>query len=198
VRVRLVVAVGLVLIAGAHHTNQVSFVATVPGGSELCQPLMELPPDAAQVQVLIGTYGRPVPSLSARFVEPPDRVIASGTLTGAKEGLVKIPLTGAPAGAHGGTLCIGVGQGSKVVFAGDVFTAGPDSVQVNRVPSTGRITVTYLRPGKESWWQLLGALSERFGFGKASFFGSWTLALMALLLLGVWVATVRLLLRELT
>ena len=56
----------------------------------------------------------------------------------------------------------------------------------------------YLRPGSESWWQLLGVLDERFGFGKATFFGDWTLPVAALLLLGVWVATVRLLIRELT
>jgi hypothetical protein len=41
-------------------------------------------------------------------------------------------------------------------------------------------------------------LTRRFGLGKASFFGDWTLPVAALLLLGVWVATVRLLARELT
>ena len=39
--------------------------------------------------------------------------------------------------------------------------------------------------------------THRFGLGKASFFGDWTLPAVALLLLGVWVGTVRLLLREL-
>jgi hypothetical protein len=62
----------------------------------------------------------------------------------------------------------------------------------------GRISLLYLRAGSESWWQLLPTLSRRFGLGKASFFGAWTLPLAALLLLGVWVSAVRLLLRELT
>jgi hypothetical protein len=34
--------------------------------------------------------------------------------------------------------------------------------------------------------------------GKASFLGEWTLPVLAVLLLGVWIATVRLLARELT
>jgi len=83
-------------------------------------------------------------------------------------------------------------------LGGNVYTAGPGSEQVAGVPQPGRISVVYLRPGSESWWQLLPTLSQRFGLGKASFFGDWTLATVALLLLGVWVGTVRLLRRELT
>ncbi len=56
----------------------------------------------------------------------------------------------------------------------------------------------YLRPGRESWWQLLGTLDQRFGLGKASFFGDWTLPVMALLLLGIWIAAARLLAKEIT
>jgi hypothetical protein len=61
-----------------------------------------------------------------------------------------------------------------------------------------RISLVYLRARSESWWQLLPTLTRRFGLGKASFFGAWTLPLAALLLLGVWVSAFRLLLRELT
>ncbi len=43
-----------------------------------------------------------------------------------------------------------------------------------------------------------GMLDERFGLGKASLFGDWTLPAMALALLGVWIAAVRLLAKELT
>jgi hypothetical protein len=60
------------------------------------------------------------------------------------------------------------------------------------------MAVVYLRPGRESWWQLLPTLSRRMGFGKALFFGTWTLPVAALLLLGLWIAVGRLLLRELT
>jgi hypothetical protein len=61
----------------------------------------------------------------------------------------------------------------------------------------GRISIRYARAGEQSWWEMLGALDRRFGLGKASFFGDWTLLAAALALLGMWIATVRLLAREL-
>ena len=45
---------------------------------------------------------------------------------------------------------------------------------------------------------VLPTLSRRFGLGKASFFGDWTLPVVALILVGLWVAVARLLVRELT
>jgi hypothetical protein len=215
VRVRVALGIALVLVAGvfvlelsgrspriaaSDHTNPQGFVATVPSGGMLCQPVMTLPADAASVEVLIGTFGHPVPRMTASFEDPGHQSIRPGRIAaGAREGYVQIPL-GYPHGAAvGGTLCLHLGETvHPVVFAGDVFGAGNMSEQVNGVPQAGRIDVVYLRPGRESWWQLLGTLDERFGFGKASFFGDWTLPVAALLLLGVWIATLRLLGRELT
>ncbi len=214
VRVRVVLAVALALVAGAlaldmsaraprlagtDHTSPVSFVATLQSGQELCQPGMVLPSDAARVQVLVGTYGAPVPQLSTRFLGAGSRVLAAGRLpAGAPQGEVTIPFSFHRGGSAAGTLCMLVEGGKKTVLAGNAFTAGTDSEQIAGVPQPGRISIVYLRAGSESWWQLLPALSRRFGLGKASFFGDWTLAAVALLLLGVWVATVRLLRRELT
>jgi hypothetical protein len=56
----------------------------------------------------------------------------------------------------------------------------------------------YFRQGGETWWQLLPTLTRRFGLGKASLFGDWTLPAVALLLLVVWIGTARLVVRELT
>jgi hypothetical protein len=69
---------------------------------------------------------------------------------------------------------------------------------VDGKPQPGRIDVVYLRPGRESWWQLLPTLDQRFGLGKASFFGGWTLPALALALLCVWIAAARLLAEGLT
>ncbi len=211
-RVRVVLAVALALVAGAlvldmsgraprmagtDHTSPVGFVATLHSGQELCQPGMVLPGDTQRVQVLVGTYGPPVPELTTRFLGSGSRLLAEGRLpAGAAQGDVTIPISYLQGGSVGGTLCIAVKGGKKTVLGGNAFTAGPDSEQIAGAPQPGRITVLYLRPGRESWWQLLPTLSRRFGLGKASFFGDWTLAAAALALLGVWVATVRLLWRE--
>jgi hypothetical protein len=214
VRVRVVLAVALALavgallldmsgsaprMAGTDHTIPVGFVATMYSGQELCQPGMTLPSEAQRVQVLVGTYGPPVPALSTRFLGPGGRQIAAGHLpAGTAQGNVLIPISYPHGAAASGTLCIRVEGGKKTVLGGNIFTAGPASEQIAGTPQPGRITVVYLRPGSESWWQLLPTLSRRFGLGKASLFGAWTLAAAALALLGVWVAAVRLLRRELT
>lgn len=203
----LLVAGGLVLdlsgraprTAGSDHTSPAAFSATAPGGGLLCQPIATLPDDAARVRLLIGTYGRPVPALHLRFLSPAGAEVASGQLlAGARQGYVTIPLRHL-SGAHVATsACLRVGGSSPVALGGEsspVVTAS--SVRVNGRPQTGTISLFYLRRGSESWWQLLPTLSRRFGLGKASFFGAWTLPLAALMLIGVWVASIRLLAREL-
>ena len=123
--------------------------------------------------------------------------MTSGHLpAGARPGYVTIPL----APVHGTPVptrfCLSVGGSSGIALGGDW---GPRKLgsEVDGIAQQGKVSLLYLRHGEESWWQLLPTLSRRFGLGKASFLGAWTLPVAALLLLGVWVGTVRLLVREL-
>ncbi len=74
----------------------------------------------------------------------------------------------------------------------------PASAEINRRPAAAVVSVTYYRGGRRSWWSQLSALAQRFGRGKAAFFGAWTLPACVLVLLGLWAFTLRLLGRELT
>jgi hypothetical protein len=185
-------------LAGTDHVGATVFVATLPHGGTLCQPAMSLPSDTRRIEVLLGTYGAPRPAIWSSFRASDGRTIASGELpAGTAQGKLLIPLRYAHGPATNGTLCLHAVGKRKLAFAGEPFGAGVDARAGGRVQA-GRISVYYYRPGRESWWQLLGVLDERFGLGKAPFFGDWTLPAMALLLLGVWIATARLLLKELT
>jgi hypothetical protein len=214
VRVRLVLAVALLAVtgalvlemsgsaprsAGSDHVSAVVLAAAVPGGGEVCQPVAPPPSDAAQVQILIDTAGRPVPDLSVRLLDAAGNEAAAGQRpAGGREGYVALPLRrvrGAPAATRA---CLRIGGSSKVLLGGEGGPLSPITEVVDGSQQPGRISLLYLRAGSESWWQLLPTLSRRFGLGKATFFGAWTLPLAALLLLGVWVSAVRLLLRELT
>ena len=213
-RVRVALAIALLLavgalaldmsgravrIAGSDHTNPAAFVATLPSRGTLCQPSMTLPASAQSVEVLVGTYGRPVPSIAGEFLDATGRTVAAGRLAaGAREGYVRVPLSYPHGATVEGTLCLALGRTTHtVVLGGEVFPPGAVSEHVDGSPQGGRIDVMYLRPGRESWWQLLPALDERMGLGKATFFGDWTLPALALALAGVWIAAVRLLVREL-
>jgi len=202
----LAVLVGLVVdlsgsaprTAGSDHVSPAVFAATVPGGGTLCEPISPLPGDAARAQLLIGTYGRPVPNLRLRFLDEAGRAVASGDLpAGAREGYVTVRLRRERRSPAATRACVAVGGSTSVVFGGEAGSVGAASELVNGKQQSGRISILYLRAGKESWWQLLPTLSRRFGLGKAPLYGTWTLAALAVLLLGVWIAVLRLLGREL-
>ena len=184
--------------AGSDHVSPAVFAASVPGGGTLCQPISPLPGDAARAQLLIGTYGRPVPRLRVRFSDAAGSAVAGGDLpAGAGEGYVTVPLHHEPRALAATRACVAVGGSTNVVFGGEAGSLGAASELVNGKPQGGRISMLYLRAGKESWWQLLPTLSRRFGLGKAPLYGVWSLPAAALLLLGVWIAVFRLLAREL-
>ena len=185
--------------AGSDHVGPSVFSAAVPGGGVLCQPVQGLPGDAARAQLLIGTYGHPVPKLQVRFLDAAGAAVAVGQLpSGAREGPVSIALTHHPRSPAATEMCLRVGGVSPVALGGEGGPIASYSELVNGHREPGRISIIYLRRGDESWWQLLPTLARRFGLGKASYFGEWTLPLLALLLLSVWVATAQLLRRELT
>jgi hypothetical protein len=213
VRVRVALGVALVLVvgafvidmsgraprqAGSDHISPAVFAAIVPAGGQVCQPAPFLPDDATRAQILIGTYGRPVPALRLSFLDAAGVEVASGRLpAGAHEGSLVIPFSRVPAAPPAANVCLKVGGSVKVALGGEGGSINPTSEVVDKTPQPGRVSLIYLRRGEESWWQLLPVLGKRFGLGKASFFGDWTLPVCAVLLLCVWVGTIRLLVREL-
>jgi hypothetical protein len=182
-------------LAGSNHVGQAVFADVVPGGGRLCQPESGPPNGSAIAELLIGTYGRQLPALEVTFLSASGAVVSSGRrAAGGPQGDVGIFLSH-PRG-EAVRSCLRVGGHHKVAVGGEGqgSTAGT-LLDGKAVP--GRASLVFYRSGSESWWQLLPTLATRFGFGKASFFGDWTLPLMALMLLGAWVAALRLLLREL-
>jgi hypothetical protein len=211
-RVRAVVVVAILLVvgalvldmsgravrtAGSDHIAPVRAVATLHAAEQLCQAHMLLPADVQSLRVLARTGGVPLPALSARFVDYRGRVLAAGFLpAGARPGSVTIALR-QRGSAPNATFCLRNLGSTPVALLGEPFQPGSYSETVAGRRVNARVDVTYQHAGSESWWQLLGTLSERFGLGKARVFGDWTLAAVALLLLAVWAAAARLLLREL-
>ncbi len=211
-RVRLVLAAALVLLAVAvvltlsgrtqlsagNHVVPVGFAATLPPGGELCQPNPDLAPGAAAAQVVVGTHGRPVPRVDLRFLDATGRIVTAGSRpAGGPEGPISIPLAPARDAAAATRVCLRITGASKVVLAGVGSPPDPSDEVVNGVLQLGRITVVYLPGGgPKRWWSQAGAIDRRFGLGKAGFFGTWTLPLCAILLLGAWAAALRLLVRE--
>lgn len=183
-------------LASTNHVDFLGFVATVPPHGTICQPGTTLPEEAASARVFVGTYGHPAPGVQMTFREG-SHVVTSGSLhAGAPQGYLAIPFAYPHGATRVGTLCLRFEGPNQVALGGASASAGASSERVDGQAAPGVVALAFMRLGSESWWQLLPTLDRRLGFGKASVFGSWTLPVAASLLLIVWMASIRLLLRE--
>jgi hypothetical protein len=184
-------------VAGTNHVRLIGLNVTLPAGATACQPGTALAAHAGAARMTVGTYGRPS-SLTLRFVAAGGAVQARGHLPLAvREGVVTIPFA-RPVGDRGlvGSACIHNDGNSKLVLGGDLATPA-NAARVGGTATHGVVAFTYLRAGRTSWWPLMDGIAHRFGIGKVSFLGAWALWACAALLLALWVATLRLLIREL-
>jgi hypothetical protein len=184
--------------AGSDHISTPAFVAVVPAGGTLCQPVVQLPVEAARVQLLIGTYGQTLPRLQLRFLDSAGALVARGGLAAgaAPEGQLTIPVEHVRK-TESSSFCLTVGGNHRVALGGEPWPTTASAESVNGHLVGGRVGLVYVRGGSDSWWQMLPTLARRFGYGKSSLFGTWTLPVMFLLLIAVWAGTIRLLAREL-
>ena len=171
-------------------------VAVTPAGSRMCVEGTILPGDAASMQIAIHGAAR-LPRIGVTFIDGAGKLLANGVLPAgaAPSGAVSIVLRHRPhAPSAVGYLCLRVGGHATLVYDG---VAGVGTTTVNGIDQSGSPAIIYYRRGSESWWSLLGALDQRFGLGKSTIFGDWTLPVVALAALALFGGVVRLLLREL-
>jgi hypothetical protein len=185
--------------AGSNHIKSFVFAAIMPPRSTLCQYVPGLPQDAASVRLLMGAYGAPLPALDVRFLTAHGNEVARGQVAaGVSQGDVTIPLRHVAHASGASRFCLYNGGSGQLAVGGENLTSAALLARVDGRSQPGGVSLFYLRGARESWWQMLGTLARRFSFGKASFFGAWTFPLLAALLFFVWVATIRLLMRELS
>jgi hypothetical protein len=169
--------------AGANHVPEIEEVAKRRGDWRHCQSGEVVPKDAASLRLLIGTYGRPTPELRVVARGRGGEVVTAGKLrAGRSEGHVDIPVRRVEETEGGVRVCGSVsGRGRTVLYG-----------------AAGRLRLDWYREGSESWFALLPTIAHRFGLARANPIGALLLLLAGLILLAGWVATVRLVLRELS
>jgi hypothetical protein len=212
VRVRIVLGVALALVgaavvvvlsqsarrlAGTSFVPQSGFNVVIPAGGSACQLGTYLADDSAAAQLLVGIFGRPRPALRVTFADPDGVVVARGRVAGGeRQGDVTVPFKHVVDGNHAATTaCVRNAGAHRVALGGGIANADT-AARVGGRPTSGIVGFRYLRAGRESWWALMPVVAQRFGLGKASLFGPWTLPLLALVLAGLWLAAVRLLLED--
>lgn len=211
-RVRVVLGVALALVgvavvvalsqraprlAGTSFVVQRGPVAAVPAHAIACQPGTYVPDDSAAAQVVAYPSGPGPLALAVTFRDPDGALVAHGAARDARAsgGDVTVPLTQVVNGNHANaTACVRNLGSEGFALSGDVASPGA-AARVDGRATGGVVGFRYFRAGRQSWWSLMPVVAQRFGLGKSRAFGTWTLPLLALVLLGLWVAAARLLLR---
>jgi hypothetical protein len=192
-------------LAGDDHVAwpPVILADTVTGGGVVCLTGVVVPDDAARMVMTIGNILAapfPLPRIAVDFRAASGRELAGGVLAaGAAPGEnVSIPLRYPHGPSAAGTLCLHVGGHRALHFGAEAVPVASESgTTVDGVAQPSRPAILYYRPGRDSWWALLGTLDFRLGLGKSAIFGDWTLPVLVLAALALWVGVVRLVVREL-
>lgn len=175
-------------MASTNNIAATTIVGQALKGQKVCQPGLLIPGDGAAVRMLIFTYNKPMPETQVTVSDTRGVVVDRGFIPpGGPQGFWTIsfqhprPTTG--------TLCIK--PAGPLAFAGQPEPLGPTSLTVSGKPQPAAIAIMVMRPGSESWWQLLPTVARRFGYGKWTFLGSWTFVAGALALCLLWILALR-------
>jgi hypothetical protein len=157
-----------------------------------------VPADTAAVAYIMRNDGRPASDLRVGIADE------SGPVTGgrrkgaySRDDQVAVRLDSVvEAGIEDASVCL-ENRGRETLRVAGVFTGPQENVaSVDVVPQQGRARIAYLRPGSESWWELVPTIVHRFGLGKGDMLGSWAIGLVALLMIAAWASAAYALVRR--
>jgi hypothetical protein len=195
-RVRVVIAAGLALVAGvvvvllllpaqrragSDYVPEFGPAAQLRAGASHCEHNQLIPGDTGALNLLVGTYGRPTPRIDVTVTAPGQGVVTRGSLPpGHKQGRVIVPVERVDRSVGSADVCIETGPGGRTVLYGEGQS----------------IRLAWLRPGSESRLSFLPTIAHRLGLAKLNPLGSWLLLLLALVLAAAWFIALRTLVRE--
>jgi hypothetical protein len=197
-RVKAVLGTGLALLAGlvlvlmlgqdqrrsgSNYVPEHGPVTELRGADERCESDELVPGDTGALKLLVGTYGRPTPAITVTIAGTTrtHAFVSTGHLpAGEREGHVVIPLRTMEKTVSGARVCIRTGPGGRTVLYG----------------RGDKVRLAWLRPGSESRLAMLSTVAHRFGLAKLNPFGSWLLAVVALVMAAAWLVALRLVVRE--
>jgi hypothetical protein len=172
--------------AGTSFSNPSAVLGTLtPRARTVCQPGENVPGDAASLELRIDTGGRPTPPLTIA-IRSAGRIVRRASLpAGPPATSVTIPFRRVPATLGGASVCLTAAGRQPVGLVGHFDLPAPARVVASPAAKLlpGRLAIVYWRPGSESGWSIVPAVWHRFGLGKATWEGSWTMALAIVLVL---------------
>ncbi len=159
--------------SGTDLTPNGSFVASLGAGEQTCQDGELLPADTSAMRATIGAYGKPGPPLHVTLTAPDGKLLSSGGLEGGwREGVVQIPIAHVSNASELVRLCVRDAGPGRIAIAGALPDPG-FHMDVAGHSIEGRLRYDYMRPGKESWAELLPTIVYRSTLAKAGLIRHW-------------------------
>jgi hypothetical protein len=208
-RVKVTLAIGLVLIVAAigltltqapmslarRSTNEDRALKSASRRTHVCQSNELLPRGTTAIRLhIFAEYG---PKVTVKVLAG-GRVVAQGQQrAGWTGGVVTVPVGALARTRSGARLCVTLLlNGDETVSLLGAQTSAGHAAREGATALPGRLTVEYLRPGPSSWWSLLPEVARRAGLGRAVS-GTWSVALVGVLMAGVLALCSGLIVREL-
>jgi hypothetical protein len=198
--VRAVLAVGLLALvvvaaialsqsaprrSGTNLTDDVGFVVPLAGGQRLCQPGELMPGDTGALRLAASVSGMGGPPLAVNIGGPHGPVSSGDLQAGWRSGRVSIPITRIAHAIPSVTVCVR-NRGTRSVEFGGSVPDGTFIVMLDGRALGGRIRIEYMRPGSETWLQLLSTLSYRVSLARSDLVRHWAaLGALVLVLLAI-------------
>ncbi len=182
--------------SGSDRAPNEAFAVVLKAGQETCQDGELLPADTAAVEMTIGAYEKPGPPLRVAFTGPHGEALTTGGLpAGWREGVVRIPIARWSRPTEGVRACLTNAGPEPIQLAGAV----PDPGWVMDVAGAkveGRLRYDFMRPGRESWLELLPTIVHRSTFAKSDLVRRWAWAAALLLMIFSVALAARTIVRE--
>jgi hypothetical protein len=188
----------------AIHANGERTIAHFDGQATICQAGETLPAGVSAIRLSMWVFvGAPV----HLWVLKGTRVLTEGR-RGAEwtSDSVTVPVKPVRRSVFGTQVCFSLSPNQEPIsilgnpVSGEPATISEAGLRKAMNPATaavleGRLAIEYLAPEHRSWWSRLLPVARRLGLGR-SFSGSWIAVVIAMLMAGVGVLTLRLATRE--
>jgi hypothetical protein len=172
--------------AGTNMVPDIGLTVTVGPSQKLCQAGETLPPDTASLAIrAVASSERALPALRV-LVSAGNRTAVAGALgAGRRSGTVWLALARVAGELDDATVCVS-DRGSEPVSIGGAEVASADGATLDGTRLSGRMRIEYMRPGRESWLQLLPTLIHRLSLGKSNVVRTWAAcAVLALVIVAI-------------
>lgn len=212
-RVRLAIAIGLVLVAGMIAVGLFRSVHPATGdngreiqllagirmlpGQQACQKPERVPAATGELRVIVSTAGKPAGPLVVS-VTVGGRTLAKGTSSGGfVDSPVQIPITRQDAELSGATVCVrNAGTKPVAILGQNAPVRQAAVVSGDPAPPHGSMRLEWFEDKTQTRISSASDIARRYPLAKASFLGRWTMWVMLALLLAASAAGIVLVARE--